>query len=154
MTLQIRDIIKVKINEVFAYGVIGNYDGHRIYVDLRELSWESPILQKSIPSVGDEIKAVVTNISDRHDSDFLASVRQLTPEENPWYDPSVYKIGDEFVGQIDSVNSFGCWAVHPNGADVRLLIDGLKLGLKKGQKISLRIIDINPKHESIDAEII
>jgi len=154
MKLQIRDIINFKVQEVFSYGLIGNYNGHRIYVDLIELSWESPIPKKSIPNVGDEIKAIVTNISHRHDSDFLASVKYLTPEKNPWYDPSVYKIGDEFVGKIDVINSFGCWVVHPRGADVRLLVDGLKLGLKMGQEITLRITSINPRHESIDAEII
>ena len=154
MTPQIGDIIIVKIQETFPYGVIGNYNSHGIYIDLVELDWERPIPNKLIPKADDEIKAIVTNTSNRHDSDFLASVRRLTPERNPWYDPSTYQVGDEFIGQIDSVNSFGCWAVHPKGADVRLLVDGLKFGLKKGQKITLRITSINQKHESIDAEII
>jgi ribosomal protein S1 len=154
MTPQISDIITIKIQEVFAYGVIGNYKSHRIYVDLIELSWETPISEELIPKVGDEIKTIVINISHRHDSDYLASVRHLTPEKNPWYDPSRYKIGDEFIGEIDSINSFGCWALHPNGADVLLLVDGIKTGLKKGQKLTLRITSINEKHRSIDAEII
>ena len=104
--------------------------------------------------MGDEIRIVITNTSHRHDSNLLGSVRLLTPEKNPWYDPSLYKIGDEFIGEIDSVNTFGCWALHPNGADVRLLVDGIKTGLKKGQRLALRITNINERHRSIDAEII
>jgi hypothetical protein len=115
MTLQICDIATIKIQEVFAFGVIGSYNDHRIFVDLRELSWESPIPEEAIPEVGDEIRTIVINASTRHDSDYLGSVRHLTPEKNPWYDTSVYKIGDEFIGQIDSVNSYGCWAIHPKG---------------------------------------
>ena len=154
MIPQIGDIVTVKILEVFAYGVIGGYNDHKIYIDLVELDWETPIPEKSIPKVDDEIKVVVTNISHRHDSDFLASVRHLTPDKNPWYDPSIYKIGAEFIGKIDSVNSYGCWALHPKGADVRILVDGLKLGFKKGQELALKIIGINEKYRSITAEII
>ena len=154
MIPKIGDIVTVKIQDVYAYGVIGNYNDHKIYIDLVELDWKRPIPQKSIPKVGDEIKVIVTNSSDRLDSDFLASVRHLTPDRNPWHDPTIYKIGDEFIGEIDSVNSWGCWARHPKGADVRLMVNVFKVRLKKGQKIALRVISINEKHESIDAEIV
>jgi ribosomal protein S1 len=154
MTPQIGDIIAIKVQEVFFYGVLGKYKNHRMYVDLIELSWKRPVPKKSIPKIGDEIRVIVTGISHRPDSDFLASVRYLHPEKDPWHDPSIYKIGDEFIGKIDSVDSFGCWALHPSGADVRLLVNGVKLGLKKSQKIALRIISINKKQRSVDAEII
>jgi ribosomal protein S1 len=154
MTPQTNDIITIKIQEVFAYGVIGICKNHRIYVDLIELSWQTPIPEESIPKVGDEIKTIVINTSHRHDSDYLGSVRHLTPEKNPWHDPSIFKIGDEFIGEIDSINTFGCWALHPNGADVRLLVDGIKTGFYKGQKLTLKIAKINERHRSIDAEII
>ena len=148
------DIVNVKIQEVYPYGVIGDYLKNRIYIDLVELSWETPIPDNSIPKVGDEIRVIIFNISDRHDSNFLGSVRLLTPEKNPWYDSSIYKIGDEFVGHIDSINTFGCWAKHPKGADVRLLVDGIKAGFKMGQELTLKIININLRHKSLDAEII
>ena len=154
MNPKIGDIVDVNIQEVYPYGVIGDYNKNKIYIDLIELSWETPIPDKAIPKVGDEIRIVITNTSHRHDSNLLGSVRLLTPEKNPWYDPSLYKIGDEFIGEIDSVNTFGCWALHPNGADVRLLVDGIKTGLKKGQRLALRITNINERHRSIDAEII
>lgn len=154
MSPQIGDIVNVKIQDVFPYGVIGDYYKNRIYIDLVELSWETPIPAKVIPKGGDEIRIIIFNTSHRHDSDFLGSVRRLTPEKNPWYDPSIYKVGDEFIGHIDSINTFGCWAKHPKGADVRLLVDGIKAGFKMGQELALRITGINVRHESLDAEII
>lgn len=154
MTLQVGDKITIKVHEVFSYGVIGKFENHRVYVDLNELSWKMPIPEHVFPKVSDQIEVVVIHTSQRPDSDYLGSVRHLTPDRNPWYDPSIYKVGDEFVGKIDAVNSFGCWAVHPRGADVRLLVNGLKYDLQVGQEIRLRIKSINERHKSIDAEII
>lgn len=154
MTLYINDIVTIRIIEVYSYGLIGICQNYRIYIDLVELSWQAPIPKESIPKEGDDIKGLVIGNSDRHDSDYLASVRQLAPEKNPWYDPSIYKVGEEFIGEIDSVNTFGCWALHPNGADVRLLVDGTKAGLIKGQKLILRITNVNEGERRVDAEII
>lgn len=150
----IGSIVQIKITDVKGYGVIGVYENLKIYVDLVDLSWKSPVPSNSIPNAGDEIQVFIFDKSKRHDSDYIASVKYFFQEENPWYNPAVYKIGSEFIGVVDSVESFGCWALHPKGASARILVDGIKLGLKKGQKIKLRITSVNEQKKNIDVVII
>ena len=154
MATLINSKISIRIIEVHNYGVIGTYDGHKIYVDLIELSWKCPIPNTSIPQPNQEIEVLVFNNSKRHDSDLLGSVRYLFPEQNPWYDPTIYKVGDEFIGEIEQINTFGCWAVHPNGADARIKVDGIKAGFEVGEKIRLKIIRISEKHRSLDCQVV
>ncbi|UOR03785.1 hypothetical protein MUN82_12590 [Hymenobacter aerilatus] len=153
MRTLINSKVNIQIIEVHAYGVIGLYKNCRIYVDLVEISWKSPIPESIIPKAGEEIRVLISSRSTRPDSDYLGSVKYLNPKQNPWYNPSIYKTGDFFIGTIDEANTFGCWALHPSGADVRIMINGKKEGLRVGDKVKLKITGVHPDRKSMNAEL-
>ncbi len=157
MALKGTKIVTVEILQDINYAFLAKYLDFKVYIDLNELSWKKPIPEKELPKVGDKIEILVTRQFDKQeyhmDCEYIGSVRAMTPEQDPWYDPLVYKLGDEFLGTIEKIMPYGSWATHPRGAAVRLVEDVSKIGLELNSKVNIRIKAIWP-YKSIEGEIV
>jgi ribosomal protein S1 len=144
------DVIWLTVTWVEAFGFWGIYDEATGFVSVADYKWDMPVLKGDEPRVGDKIQVRVIDESKEPEQNFYASIKWLHPELNPWHDPSVYRIGDIFTGTLEEVHPFGCWARHPRGADCRLIVNGVKLGLKVGQKVQAKIVGVYPEKHSLD----
>lgn len=163
MRICIGDIVTLKISDVAAYGCWGMRGKQTGFVHLVEWSWDRPVPTNQEPHIGDEILVKVHRLTNcpydqlladvtfdgKFKVDFEASIRMLHPEDNPWYDPSAYQIGEIFVGKVTEVHSFGCWVRHPRGADGCLAIDGVAHGLVVGQPTTVKVVGVNLPSESL-----
>ena len=164
MGVSVGNVVILKVTDMAPYACWGVANGQVGFVHCVEWSWEKPVPENQVPHVGDELLVKVFHLTDspydqlpadvtfdgKFKVDFAASVRLLHPEGNPWYDPSVYQVGEVFTGRLEEVHPFGCVVRHPRGADARLLVDGVRLGYEVGQRIRVKIVGVNPQKRSLD----
>lgn len=164
MGVAVGDIVSLKVTEVTEWACWGVVNDQVGFVHCVEWSWRRPIPGSQEANVGDELFVKVYHLTDcpydqlpadvtfqgKFNVDFAASVRLLDPEGNPWNEPEVYQVGDTFDAKLEEVNPFGCWVRHPRGADCRLLVDGNALGFEIGQKVSVKVVSVNPQKKSLE----
>lgn len=167
MGVSLGEIVTLKLTHVEGYACWGSVGNQTGFVHCVEWSWEGAAEEFHEPCVGDEIPVKVFHIVEgskeppsadvtyngKFNVDFAGSIREVHPEKNPWYDPSVYKVDDIFIGTFKSVNSWACFVQHPRGAEGALTVDGVAHGFEVGQQVQVRIIEVDPERQAFDVAL-
>jgi len=154
LPFQIGDVVWLAVTRVEPFGFWGIQGTAVGFVSLADYKWDMPVLEGEEPHVGENIQVRVIGESREPEQDFYASIRWLHPERDPWHDPSAYRIGEVFTGVVAEVHPFGCWVRHPRGADGRLVVNGVDMGLKVGQELEVKIVGVYPEKRSLDTVLV
>ncbi|MEL6348732.1 MAG: S1 RNA-binding domain-containing protein [Myxococcota bacterium] len=104
--MDVGETMKVKVIEVGQWGAyVSTQDGDMGFVDCAEFSWISASTDDV--SAGDEIFVKILKVFSRDEKSdleirhsFVASIREVNPEADPWFDESVYKEGKAFSALV------------------------------------------------------
>ena len=146
----------VSMNDNNVYLVINNeYDG---VVPLTEISWlKKPPHPSKMVNLNDEIEVLVLDI-DEEKKRINCSLKQT--KENPWIKlRDTFNINDTFDAEIVNIVDFGIFVKVIDEIDGMVHISDLSwdekecqniiANLKKGEKIKVKILDINADKERI-----
>ena len=144
------------MNENNVYLIINNlYDG---IISLNELSWlKKPPHPSKIVNLNDEIEVLITDIDEDRKS-INCSLKKM--KENPWTKlKDNFNINDTFETEIVNIVDFGIFVKVIDEIDGMVHISDLSWDekecekiikdLKKGEKIKVKILDINAEKERI-----
>lgn len=168
MGVQIGDIVNLKITYVATYALWGVVENQVGFVHCTQWHWRKILKRGTQPYAGQEFRVKVTHLTNcpyeqlspdvtyegTFAVDFGASHRRLYRSTDPWHNLATYSIGTIFTGIVEEVASYGCWIAHPNGADCRLMVDGIVLGLHVGQEIDVKILGIRREKKTLDVALV
>ena len=150
----------VSMNDNNVHIIINDqFDG---IINLNELSWlKKPPHPSKIVNVGDEVEVLILEIDDDKKR-INCSLKQM--KENPWHKlKDTFAINDTFETEIVNVVDFGIFVKVLDEIDGMVHISDLSWdekecetiikGLKKGEKVKVKILDINADKERISLGI-
>ncbi len=150
----------ISMNDNNVHIIINNlYDG---VVSLNELSWlKKPPHPSKIVNLNDEVEVLVIEIDDDKKR-INCSLKQM--KENPWVKLNEnFKINDTFDTEIVNIVDFGIFVKVLDEIDGMVHISDLSWdekeceeiikNLKKGEKVKVKILDINADKERISLGI-
>lgn len=153
----IGSVVEGKVVNVTDYGAfIKLEEGVEGLLHISEFSWTGRIKNPSeIVAPGDTIKVKVIDIK-KDEQKISFSLRQLEP--NPW--PEIvkkYPIGSIVTGRVYHITDFGAFVEIEKGIDGLLHISNISDTpikhpsevLRKGQKIDVMILEIDPENRKI-----
>ncbi len=153
---EIRNGVVTSVTDFGAFVDLGGADG---LIHISELSWGKAKNPKNIVSVGDEVKVYVLGV-DKEKQRIALSLRRAKP--NPW-DTIVerYAIGQLVEAVITNLADFGAFAEIEDGVEGLIHISELsdqrvdhpREVVKPGDKVTVRIIKINPEKKKIGLSI-
>ncbi len=147
-------VISMNDNNVYLM-INNNFDG---VISLNELSWlKKPPHPSKIVNINDEIEVLVLDIDDDKKR-VNCSLKQM--KENPWTKlKEKFNINDTFETEIVNIVDFGIFVKVIDEIDGMVHISDLNWdekecekiikNLKKGEKIKVKILDINADKERI-----
>ena len=151
-------IIIGKVTNIVEYGIfIKLEEGLDGLVHVSEFDWIEKVKKPSkYFSIGDTVEAVVLNVN-KENKRISLSIKQLKP--NPWETiKQKYTVGKKVFGRVKSISDFGAFITLDEGIDALLHISEMSWTkhikhpseiLKKGQKIKVIIISVDPEKERI-----
>lgn len=157
--VEIGDILDVTVVEVQPYGLHVDADGVPGLILIPELSWQRISHPSEIACVGDRIRCRVNHVPPDETDDsarFTASIRELSPELNPWRDSSVYSVGTVFSGVVERQMSYGVFVRHPRDAWALLHVDDFDsaaANLKEGDVVDVVITNCDVKVQKIRVKL-
>ena len=156
---KVEQTIKCPVSTINDQGVsilIDNkYDG---FIPINELTWlKKPPHPSKVIQIKEEVEVKIIEI-DEEKRRVLCSLKQL--KENPWNSlDAKFKIGDSFDTEIVNVVDFGIFVKVHEEIDGMVHVSDLNWkesecantlsNLKKGDKIKVKILDINVEKERI-----
>lgn len=140
----------VNILEFGAFVDLGGVDG---LIHISELSWEHVSNPADIVSIGEEVEVLIEAV-DLERERISLSRKALLP--NPW--ESVldrYRIGEIIAGTVTNVRDFGAFVRLHDGIEALIHKSEMVIVgdaqpcdvLKRGDQVSVRIMDIEPQRE-------
>ncbi len=149
--LQVGEVRKGVISSMAPFGAFVDLGGADGLIHLTELSWRRVQHPSEVVNIGDEVEVKVISV-DRERRRIGLSLRQLQPE--PWsVIHETYAIGQLVEGVITRLTSFGAFARIDDTIEGLIHISELsdhrinhpKEVVKEGQRVTLRIIKIEPE---------
>ena len=162
---------KIKIDDVVSTKVINITDNHINviindmfdgFISLNELSWiKKPPHPSKIVSLNDNVDVKILEI-DSEKKRLVCSLKQM--RENPWKKlKDSYNVNDSFETEIVNVVDFGIFVKVQDEIDGMVHVSDLSWdekecqemlkNFKKGEKIKVKILDINSDKERISLGI-
>lgn len=147
------------VKSITKFGVFVDLGGVDGLIHVSELSWKKIDDPSEVLSVGDVVSVKVTGF-DKEKKKISLSYRK--PEDNPWYNiENRYKVGDVVTGTILRMVPFGVFVELEEGVEGLVhisQISSVRIGrpeevLKVGQKVDMKIIEINPDLKKISLSI-
>lgn len=149
------DVRVGRVTSLADFGAFVNISGADGLVHLSEISWDKINHPSEVLKVGDEVKVKVISI-DRERKRIGLSIRQL--QEDPWVQKAAkYQVGQLVEAEITRLTKFGAFAKIEDDLEGLIHISELsekrvehpKEVLKEGEKVTLRIIRIDPANHRI-----
>lgn len=154
--------IRGKVTNVTDYGIFVEIkEGVDGLVYVSEVSWKKNVSPSKVANVGDEIGVLVLDV-DAAKKRIGLSIKQL--QTNPW-DSIIesYPVGYSFEGAITNVTDFGIFVkinedidgmVHINDvAWEKISEQELMSRYKKGDTISVKVLEVDPEKERVSLGI-
>ncbi len=126
-------------------------------VHVSEISWTQRVARAAdVLAVGDEVEAVVLNIS-RADQKISLGIRQTTA--NPWdLVKERYPVGSRIKGTVRNFTSYGAFVELPEGIDGMIHVSDMSWTrkvnhpseiIKKGDELEVVVLDVDPANQRI-----
>jgi len=150
-------VVEGKVVNITDYGAfIKIEEGIEGLLHISELSWTGRIKKPSdVIAMGDTVKVQVIDIK-KNEQKISFSLKSLEP--NPW--PEIaerYPVGSVVKGKVYNITDFGAFVELEPGIDGLLHISNITDGaikhpsevLRKGQKIDVMVLEIDPENKRI-----
>lgn len=142
-------IVEVVVTQIEFYGAWFDWNGRSGLVTIPEVSWTRISHPAEAVTVGKKIKVKILVATP---TAFAASIRQVNPEQNPWYDPTPFAVGNVFEGKVEKVLVYGCFIeLRPHVVGL-LRRDDWPHELAVGDIARVRIARSNSESKQIDLE--
>ena len=105
--LAVGAIVEVVVTRLEPYGAWLDYDGQIGLVRIPDISRKRIGHPADVLVVGQLVRVKILVAPTQNE--FSASLRAVHPEDDPWYDPSRFAVGTEFVGRVVRVLEYGCF---------------------------------------------
>jgi small subunit ribosomal protein S1 len=153
------DIRTGRVTSLADFGAFINISGADGLVHLSEISWDHIKHPNEALEIGQEVKVKVISV-DKEKKRIGLSIRQT--QEDPWADRvAKYQVGQLVEGTITRLTKFGAFAklddeieglIHISEISEKR-IDHAKEVLKEGEKVTLRVIKIDPANHRIGLSV-
>lgn len=153
------DIRSGRVTSLADFGAFINISGADGLVHLSEISWDHIKHPNEALEIGQEVKVKVISV-DKEKKRIGLSIRQT--QEDPWADRvAKYQVGQLVEGTITRLTKFGAFAklddeieglIHISEISEKR-IDHAKEVLKEGEKVTLRVIKIDPANHRIGLSV-
>ena len=157
--LQEGEVRKGRVTSLADFGAVVNINGADGLVHLSEVSWDHIKNPAEVLKVGDEVNVKVISV-DKDKKRIGLSIRQT--QEDPWGDRMAkYKVGELLTAEITRLTKFGAFAkleddleglIHISEISEKR-IEHAKEVLKEGDKVTVRVIKIDPEAHRIGLSI-
>lgn len=156
--MEVGDILEVTVVGVQHFGLFVEADEISGLILIPEISWHAISHPSEVAKKGDRIQCKIVAITPEKPGEaprFSGSIKALSPEKNPWRDPSVYRVGSEFSGIVSRERTYGVFIRHPNGADALLHRNDIPEGatFAKDDVVSVKIVRCNVEDEKLRVEL-
>ncbi len=153
------DIRTGRVTSLADFGAFINISGADGLVHLSEISWDHIKHPSEALEIGQEVKVKVISV-DKEKKRIGLSIRQT--QEDPWGERvSKYQVGQLVEGTITRLTKFGAFAkldddieglIHISEISEKR-IEHAKEVLKEGEKLTLRVIKIDPENHRIGLSV-
>ncbi|GAP39605.1 30S ribosomal protein S1 [Flexilinea flocculi] len=153
------DIRTGRVTSLADFGAFINISGADGLVHLSEISWDHIKHPNEALEIGQEVKVKVISV-DKEKKRIGLSIRQT--QEDPWADRvAKYQVGQLVEGTITRLTKFGAFAklddeieglIHISEISEKR-IEHAKEVLKEGEKVTLRVIKIDPANHRIGLSV-
>ncbi|WP_241236450.1 S1 RNA-binding domain-containing protein [Brevibacillus marinus] len=107
---------------------------------------------RDVYSVGDQIKVLITKV-DREKKEVKVSIKALKPD--PWPDCTRrYRLYADYVGTVSGIEEYGVFVRLEKGVDSLCRHPRLRIKLKKGDQVIVRITNVDPKNKRFSGKIL
>lgn len=155
------DVVEGCVTNITDFGIFLDLGGLEGLVHVSELSWGRVQDPKTVSQIGDNIEAVVLEVSE--DSGRVAlSVKQLS--ENPWDSlQERHEVGEELPAVISAVTRFGAFARLYEGIDGLIHISSIVLPpgvhdvrryLQVGQEVIVSILHMDATQRRLGLRLV
>ena len=143
------DVLAVVVERLENYGAWIAVGEHRGLIRIPEISWRRISHPSEALSVGQVVRVRVLHV-DTRDNTFTASLRVLYPEEDPWRDPSVFAVGNEFTGVVVRVLEYGAFVELFEGERGLIRAEAGKLLPEPGQRVRVRVVAVDVESRQVE----
>jgi len=140
--MQIGDIREGIVTRVEPFGLFVDANGVPGLLLIPELSWDPVHHPAEVAQVGDRVRFQILHLIEppKPEAHFTGSIKLLFPEQNPWHDSTIYRVGDSFRGVVMMRVEYGYWVMHPRRARALLrFADAAKYELAVGENVGVTI---------------
>ncbi|NRA15569.1 MAG: S1 RNA-binding domain-containing protein [Oceanospirillaceae bacterium] len=147
-------VVNVQIKKVTDDGLEVTFNNFEGVVRIIDLAWDTKGLLEVIYTRYKPFDVIKVKIMAADETKFLASVRDMFPEENPWNDPTKYILGNKFNAGITDIKSFGYILKLDTGATALLKKNNdHKSDYKLEQNLMVVVCEVDPSIHKIIVEL-
>lgn len=148
MDLQPGAIIDVVVSSVQEFGVLVKFEDKEGVVLVTNIYWDNDGAQKRMLEsfkAGQQLRVKVLGVAPEQ---FWCSIKHLHPEEDPWWDPSIYVVGAVHEGVVTQMFDDVVALVRlPNGAKVA--VEGPRPETKLNDPVSVMITRVDVERQKL-----
>jgi len=148
------EIVKGRVHRVETFGIYLEYQKYNLFVRIIDVSWEprESIGLLESTKIGDEITVKILEFIKEYNT-YLASIKEVHPEKNPWKEP-LYNKGKVFSGTIDIVAEYGCMVILETGARGLIYKEDLSTSLKENEAVQVSILEADVERQRIRLKLL
>ena len=149
------EIVKGRVHRVETFGIYLEYQKYNLFVRIIDVSWEprESIGLLESTKIGDEITVKILEFIKEYKT-YLASIKEVHPEKNPWKEPQIYNKGKVFSGRIDIVAEYGCMVILETGARGLIYKEDLSTSLKENEAVQVSILEADVERQRIRLKLL
>ncbi len=151
--ISVGDVVEGVVKNVTDFGAFIDLGGADGLLHISEMSWGRVENPKKVLKSGDELKALIKDISGEK-----IALSLKFPEENPWANATgKYAIGNVVTGRIARMTDFGAFVELEPGVDALLHVSQISRdhvekpsdALSIGQEVEVKVVDFNEEDRKI-----
>jgi ribosomal protein S1 len=147
-TLSVGAIVDATITRLEQYGAWIDCGGRPGLVTIPEVSWSRIGHPAEVLSVGQRVRVKVMVLGS--DGKLSASIRALHPEQDPWRDPAVFAVGEEFAGRVVRVLGYGCFVELRPEVWGLLRREHWSREVAVGGRVRVRVVSVDPMARKVE----
>lgn len=154
------DIVRGSVTNITSFGAFIDLGGVEGLIHISELSWGRVQHPSQILEIGEQVEAIVIDISEAQGRIAL-SLKRLT--KNPWMSLSMnLDPGDIVDAEISSIEKYGAFARLDNGVEGLIHISSLEIPddcqniddfLSEGQFVRVSIVNLEPQKRRLGLKL-
>ncbi len=138
------DVINAVIIKVEARGLYLSYKGLTGFIDSIHLSWVYFSRQTfRFYQVGEQLTVKVLSIKPTIFYSFAASLRDITPLNNPWLYSELFVVGSRLEATVKDIFDFGYYIYLGFGLMANMPKENVRRVLSIGEFVAVRVVNVH-----------